>query len=1340
MRTMIFMKTQNRRLGLKVLSSLMAGAFLLNTLFTGTGVAGVFSAPAEETAQGQESGQTPDAVMGAMGNEWYETTVDESATESAEPAQLESLETDTHYANGQIKRSGVLGNWLTGAVDPWGGAAFYEDFYREDGKIDRRDWHYNYTDVYEYNSDGSLRQIVRGGNTLVEYDETGREVYHANRDGSAVRQNEDGGYTEYTVTDGFKVFDAKGALVRHTGPSGDWAYTYHENGQLKTRDNLLWGARESYAYDEDGRLRYQYAAGVEKRFESDGSYWTGDAYGNRQRYSNSAISGQRDIYGGDILLEEFLIGGMHRTYWDWNLTKTQDGTNRSVVRLEDDGGMFREYDSNGSLIYSLNKWTGTQSRYMMIQLSGMSFAERVLESEDYGNGSWMRHVYHNPYGQIDNTRPNRTEYSDGRVREYGDHGLAGVEYRDIEPNGNWTDASDYRGAIRSFDAKSGDMTYYSSWGSIDRIEHADGSKSEFVRPADWGPAYRVHTATDGTVTEYHPDSNVARKIKRLDGRVQEFTIAGKLLRVTQPDGSSVEFYDSGVKKTEVIKDAAAGASETIEYRADGTRITSNKDFDWGAEIVNYSSEGKPAIRTVYQYHPSMPQAKLLGNAIIMNITEYRQDGSVIRERDFAAGTTAGYYPSGIKKFEGGADGSMTAYAEDGTKLLRLLADGSTEDGRGLFDSLETGKSILRFMDISEKSISLLDGPWIEIREGRVTASSAAYLKALMQSASEITDETEANRVEPAWNLTGSDRIDGNDMVFLDALLARAVEGGVAAVDAVIAEDAALGGQLMAAELARVTERMAQIQAQKLEEFGADGFNGYGYDAEGYGRDGYHKDTGLNRNGYDLAGNRRLYHPNGALKLSYDQATGVTREMRDNGSLLREADSKGTERTFFESGRMNRHFDGPSRESVVYFDLPGSVVASRHHADGSEEYFNSDGRMTRQVLAHADAMGAVAYQYDLFGRAWLTELANAESVVSTFIYADTSDRSQIDPKELGRLVREEVYADGVKVKTMHYVSSFSKTTPPQYNYQYVRRIDLIDPATGAVSTLDCHTSDCMEESMGILNGWGEADDAMAHVTMIEVGSAYQSGLSAHLTAVAGVFEAMINPETGISTSDPLTTSDLSGGALTQVAGGSVSVIGGMTYSSMLAAAIEQAVKNGTSVISLSLEIEYDEYIQKAVEYAQKQGVVVVAAAGNDDPATYGLANAKDVVAVGAVDYLHRRPAFSNQGSVDLVASGVNVLSYSGLGVMKNFSGTSFAAPMVAATIGKMIGYFNMLKAGYSNITRDMLSHSVIMKLLADSSQDLGEEGEDRFFGNGLIRPMHAMAALKSWFTGIVASLV
>ena len=116
-------------------------------------------------------------------------------------------------------------------------------------------------------------------------------------------------------------------------------------------------------------------------------------------------------------------------------------------------------------------------------------------------------------------------------------------------------------------------------------------------------------------------------------------------------------------------------------------------------------------------------------------------------------------------------------------------------------------------------------------------------------------------------------------------------------------------------------------------------------------------------------------------------------------------------------------------------------------------------------------------------------------------------------------------------------------------------------------------------------------------------------------------------------------------------------------------IGQHLDNTPAVVNLSVGGGASSALDSAVQAAVTDGVVVVAAAGNQgvDACSYSPARVPAALTVGAIDGGDTLASFSNRGTcVDLQAPGVNVASApstSDTG-MTYGSGTSFSAPLAA----------------------------------------------------------------------------
>lgn len=158
----------------------------------------------------------------------------------------------------------------------------------------------------------------------------------------------------------------------------------------------------------------------------------------------------------------------------------------------------------------------------------------------------------------------------------------------------------------------------------------------------------------------------------------------------------------------------------------------------------------------------------------------------------------------------------------------------------------------------------------------------------------------------------------------------------------------------------------------------------------------------------------------------------------------------------------------------------------------------------------------------------------------------------------------------------------------------------------------------------------------------------------------------------------------------------------------------AVMNKVDIISMSLGCTEDpgSMLQQAVKYAYDNGVVIVAAAGNEASHVGWPAIYDEAIAVGAIDDRRNVAGFSNFGTqVDVAAPGVEILSTYPVGQYARLSGTSMATPVVSGTIALLISYMRKNGIAYTPAT--------IMDMLRTRSQDGGAIGRDDFFGDGIV---------------------
>ena len=197
---------------------------------------------------------------------------------------------------------------------------------------------------------------------------------------------------------------------------------------------------------------------------------------------------------------------------------------------------------------------------------------------------------------------------------------------------------------------------------------------------------------------------------------------------------------------------------------------------------------------------------------------------------------------------------------------------------------------------------------------------------------------------------------------------------------------------------------------------------------------------------------------------------------------------------------------------------------------------------------------------------------------------------------------------------------------------------------------------------------------------------------------------------------------------------------------IARAIRYAAKHGADVINMSVEFDVTEKARnipdviKALQFANRKGVVMVAASGNEGISRVAYpARADEVISVGATTSSGCLADYSNAGrGLDIVAPGGGqdaplddnaydrqhcnpatpdrrVFQQTIWGDVRHFrlvgfEGTSFAAPHVTATAALLIATQRLGRHP---------SPAAVRRRIMDTARDIGPAGFDSRYGSGLL---------------------
>lgn len=235
------------------------------------------------------------------------------------------------------------------------------------------------------------------------------------------------------------------------------------------------------------------------------------------------------------------------------------------------------------------------------------------------------------------------------------------------------------------------------------------------------------------------------------------------------------------------------------------------------------------------------------------------------------------------------------------------------------------------------------------------------------------------------------------------------------------------------------------------------------------------------------------------------------------------------------------------------------------------------------------------------------------------------------------------------------------------------------------------------SLGLIDG-GVANHASVSGRVVQQGFAKGApAASTHGTSVA----ALMIGKGSISGGAPgqsLLAADVYG---TDKAGGNATAI---------ARALGWLAGRGVSVVTISLVGPNNAFLKNAVASAQRKGMIVVAAVGNDGPAAPPAfpASYPGVLAITGVDAKNRGlPEAGRASHTDFAAPGADISSALDASRTGKVRGTSFAAPLVAARLSTF--YPAQANAAVEPAIRKLMAEAV----------DLGKKGRDPVYGHGLV---------------------
>ena len=365
-------------------------------------------------------------------------------------------------------------------------------------------------------------------------------------------------------------------------------------------------------------------------------------------------------------------------------------------------------------------------------------------------------------------------------------------------------------------------------------------------------------------------------------------------------------------------------------------------------------------------------------------------------------------------------------------------------------------------------------------------------------------------------------------------------------------------------------------------------------------------------------------------------------------------------------------------------------------------------ITESSLSAADLKSYQTYlraKSKVVGEIDEAEIGYLKTLYPKFLAGDSVLRKEIGKEEYnGNDLRDNNTTNADAKMTKNLIMSISKSND-SYDITNQQLIDEIGgqlrKANSAVEAPPTYRKDIVKDNESDFNdrGYGN-NDIMASTPM-------------HGTHCAGIIGAERNNNKGMDgVADNVSIMMLR------------AVPDGDEHDKDIALSIRYAVDNGAKIISMSFGKDFSPekyWVDDAFKYAEKKGVLLVHAAGNDakniDTAynfpnpvfENGSGRATNVITVGASGDVKTgglTASFSNFGKneVDVFAPGVNIYStIPGGNTYGNLSGTSMACPVVVGIAALLLEY-------YPTLTSTQLK-MIIERSAVVSNEEVNKPGTD-----------------------------